>query len=308
MTLENHKRNALIFGSTGFLGSYLCQSLEETFNLFRVVRKQKNIFSVLNADRCLIKSSISYNGIEEIFNSNRFDIVFNAAGYVNVEECAKHPDVNRLANLQLPTWLAKFCKKHHTKFIHYSTDAVFGQEGTMFNEEMKPIPISDYGKSKFLAEQNILGIDSSALIIRTNFFGWANNKKSLFNYFYDGFEKQNKVIGYTNSYFTPIYVKDLVDFSRKMSLADSTGIYHVCGSERISKHEFGMKILENFFPQQGILLEGKMINNSLSTSRNFEMCLDNSKLVKQFGTISHYTNGIKEIRKLIPQGGANENR
>ncbi len=52
------------------------------------------------------------------------------------------------------------------------------------------------------------------------------------------------MMGFTDVYFCPLLVNDLVDILMEMIKKDLSGIYHTLSSECLSKYEFGVELLK----------------------------------------------------------------
>jgi hypothetical protein len=72
-----------------------------------------------------------------------------------------------------------------------------------------------------------------------NIYGWnAQNKESLAEWVLRRLEEGRDVPGFTDVFFTPLLANDLAAILFAMLQRELTGLYHVVGSERISKFEF----------------------------------------------------------------------
>jgi dTDP-4-dehydrorhamnose reductase len=218
----------LVFGSSGFLGSHL----------MRVASAGDS-------------NELSVTGISEKFRSEPeiqalnlegFDVIVYCAALANLEDCEKNPEYAFWVNSEIPRVLCQKIQATKTKFVYISTDAIFDGSKSFVEEHDSPNPKSVYGKSKLQGEENVSELDKRSLICRVNFFGSSPKKNSLFDYFYDNLIENNKTKGFSNVFFTPISVITLSGTILDLVRVEAQGIYHVCGSERISKLDFGMMI------------------------------------------------------------------
>ena len=292
----------ILFGSSGFLGSYLTKSALNNLELYEVKRinhSRSFLVSAKNRNSSEIMFDCSEKSILKTLTAINPQIIINAAAIASIEQCASYPDAAYLTNSYLPHWISKYSSTHECKLIHFSTDAVFGQAGKLFKESEEPLPLSIYGKSKLSGELAISSSDPKALIIRTNFFGWSLKKVSLFNYFYNALDQNREIEGFTNSFFTPIYVEELIKITIKLIERNFTGLFHVTGSDRISKFEFGQQIALRLNKDIRLVKPSLMQNSSLESSRNNDISLDNTKVRLSVGEISEFTGGIVKILDQI---------
>jgi dTDP-4-dehydrorhamnose reductase len=173
---------------------------------------------------------------------NDFECIINCVANANIEDCEENPQSADFLNAELPKSLAETTRITGARFVHFSTDAVFDGVKKFKVESDEARPQTAYGKSKLRGEDLVIAANPKALIARVNFFGLSTRKTSLFNYFYHGLEDNQRLKGYSNVYFTPLYVIDTVAAIDQLLELNQSGIVHVAGSERISKLEFGKKI------------------------------------------------------------------
>ncbi len=169
------------------------------------------------------------------------EIIINTVAYNAVDQCetVEGWEMAKKLNGQILGGLADFCLQHQATLIHYSTDYVFsGNKPGGYLEGDIPDPISNYGRSKLLGEQEVLGRASAGLkyyLIRTSkLFGPCGSglaKPSFFDIMRrlaaDGGEL--KVVDGETSCFT--YTPDLVKSSWQLAITNQPwGIYHLVNS------------------------------------------------------------------------------
>lgn len=97
-------------------------------------------------------------------------IVLNAAAYTAVDKAEEEEDAAYDLNSFAPGYLALSCSQLDLMLIHISTDYVFdGQATTPYLEDSPTNPISIYGRTKAIGEENILRLlPARGLIVRTS--------------------------------------------------------------------------------------------------------------------------------------------
>jgi dTDP-4-dehydrorhamnose reductase len=120
------------------------------------------------------------------------------------------------------------------RLVHLSTDVVFdGEKGAPYVEEDEPAPLTDYGRAKADAERAVLAEHPGALVVRTSLI-------------YGGLRpgpQERLAADPDASFFTdevrcPIQVGDLADALIELAATDLSGVLHVAGADRLSRHEF----------------------------------------------------------------------
>ena len=96
------------------------------------------------------------------------DAVINAAAYTAVDRAEDEPELAHRINAEVPGRLADWCATRGALLLHYSTDYVFGGQGTRpYREDDPTMPLGAYGRSKLAGEDAIRASGALHLIFRT---------------------------------------------------------------------------------------------------------------------------------------------
>lgn len=207
------------------------------------------------------------------------DIIIHTAALSNVELCEKNPDLAYHVNVELASVVATICSKHGIQMVHISTDHLFDGIQPLVSEEAIPSPVNMYAKTKGEAELQVLNICPEALVIRTNFFGWGTSYRNSFSdNIIEGIREGRTLNLFNDIFYSPILISELVRITHFLLDQKERGFFHVCGNERISKYEFGLKLAKIFD------LDISLVNLATITSRNelvrrpVDMSLSNKKV------------------------------
>ena len=237
--------NILFFGATGKLGTnWVNNLLNSKKKIIIHINKNK-----LKNKRNLIQKKLNINKPSEIVKyckQKNVSLIINCIGLSNVDKSQKYKNLADYLNNKIPSNLCRISKKLKIPFVHISTDMLFdGAYSGKYSEKSKLKAVNNYSRTKIKAEKEIKNY-SKSLIIRTNFFGFSGKKNMTIT---DKilFEQSKGLTTYLwkDIYFTPIYIKTLVIFLNLLIKKNKTGIYNICSNEKISKFNFGKKILEN---------------------------------------------------------------
>jgi dTDP-4-dehydrorhamnose reductase len=289
----------IIWGANGFIGTQALRALSVKYPCIQVSLAQNSSLIVTDENDITRYFENSRTGILNIFSAYGPDYVLNCAAIASVEKCANNPTKAHESNVDLPATLATICRIKSVKFIHISTDAVFGQVGTFFEEYQNPEPISTYARTKYEAENLVIKLNSDSLIVRTRPLGQSTHRTTLLDFFVDNLLAKIAIEGHSNVYFTPIYILDLISSIEKLVDRDSSGIWHVTGSERLSKFEVGIIVADALGVNRNLILPTKFENHQTSTTRNLDTSLSNSKYSATFGAVPSVTNAIKSVLKKL---------
>lgn len=164
--------------------------------------------------------------------------------------------------------------------VHLSTDHIFSGNASFAKENDSPNPCNIYALSKLEGENQLLGINASAIIIRTNFYGWGTPyRKSFSDFVYDNLIAGHSINLYTDIFYTPILISQLIDLIMRLVECKFSGVINLVGDERISKYQFACA-MANVFNLNTDLIKPCLYRDLLSqVDRPYDMSLSN-KLVK----------------------------
>jgi dTDP-4-dehydrorhamnose reductase len=231
----------LIIGAHGNLGQDLKAVFERDIN-----------WEVFAYDRDQIDIA-SEKSLREKIDAVGPDAVINATGYNAVDKCESDEIEFELAkkiNGYGPGMLAKICKEKDIPVVSYVTDYVFDGEKGEYVETDQPNPISNYGRSKYLGEQEVQkNTDKFYLVRISKLFGKPGvsptSKKSFFDTMI-ALAKDNKVLKIVDeekSCFT--YTPDLALETKKMIEEKIPfGIYHVVNEGACTWYEAALELFK----------------------------------------------------------------
>ena len=161
------KRNILITGGAGFIGSHVVRLFVNKYPDYRIVNLDKltyagnlaNLRDIENAPNyTFVKADIcDYNTIREVFCKYDIDGVIHLAAESHVDRSIKDPFIFARTNVMGTLSLLQAAKEQWNgnwegkRFYHISTDEVYGAlqfDGTLFTEETRYDPHSPYSAAK----------------------------------------------------------------------------------------------------------------------------------------------------------------
>lgn len=184
------------------------------------------------------------------------EVIINAAAYTDVDGCEIHKDKAWTTNVGGVKNLVNFCRKQQIKLIHLSTDYIFNGEKGPYSEEDPPDPVNFYGETKLQSEKIIKESGGDFLIIRTNvLYGFGKKvKPTLFLWLLDKLSQNEKIKIATDQFNNPTLVDNLSSCILEMVKKNISGIYHIGGSEYLSRYDFATKVANKFnFDKNNIL-------------------------------------------------------
>ncbi len=262
----------LVTGATGLLG----------LNLSLVASKQGHSVTGLAHSRRLQGVPFDFMSLDllnigdalKAIKSVRPEAIIHCAAIANMDTARNKPDMTLQLNGEIPGVLADAADRWGIRFLHISTDAVFdGQKGG-YVESDPTNPLSIYACTKMAGERAVLDANQNAIIARVVFFGWSlSGSRSLSEFFYNHLKVEEPVKGFTDTFFSPLYVEDLASILVEMVETDLTGLFHVVSPEKLSKYDFGLRIATRFGFDPGLVepVRGGDINRGASRSLNLHL-------------------------------------
>ena len=136
-------KKVLLIGADGMLGGELKERLKKKYE---VVGTTLETLDICNRDAVFAKA----NEVKPYF-------IINCAAFTNVDACEVKEDVALAVNGTAVGNIADAAKANDATFIHISTDYVFAGDLDVekaYTEDMEPNPVSAYGRTKLVGEEN----------------------------------------------------------------------------------------------------------------------------------------------------------
>ena len=222
--------------------------------------------------------------LPEALQKARPDAVIHCAAIANPDVAEQNPQLADLVNTQAPGVLAQAAKNMGIPFVQISTDAVFDGSKGDYSEEDLPNPLNTYAQSKLAGEEAVRQAYPDAIIARVVFFGWSlTGKRSLAEFFFNNLSEGKRVNGFTDSIFSPLYVRDLADLLLEAMSKKLTGTYHFFSSESVSKYDFGIAIARRFGFDESLITPVQTAQGNLPTKRSLNLSANTTKIQNALG-------------------------
>jgi len=207
--------NALVLGAAGQLGSELTRCLTEVVGL---TRQDLSVTDVAGLDRA--------------FLDHRPGLVFNCAAYNAVDRAETEPAVAHAVNATGAANVARACREHGARLVHFSTNFVFdGSLERPYFEADAPWPLGAYGASKLAGEQAVLALLPEALVVRTAAVfgdrGSAVKGGSFPQRIVERAARGEPIKVVSDQRVNPTYARDLAQGAVRLATGELTGVVHL---------------------------------------------------------------------------------
>jgi dTDP-4-dehydrorhamnose reductase len=232
------------------------------------------------------------------------DVVINATAYTAVDKAENNREKAEEINHLAVENIANVCALLGNWLIHFSTDYVFdGQSKLPYKEGDSTNPQGVYGVTKLNGELAIRSSGCKFLIIRTAWIFSEYGNNFLRTMLRLGSES-DKLHIVSDQVGCPTYAQDIarsiVKIIPQLKLKKEGGLYHYCGEQSCSWHEFALAIFEK---AKACNLKIPRTINPIETSayptpakRPAFSVLECSKIESDFGvTRSNWMDGIQRV-------------
>lgn len=250
----------LVLGGNGMAGHMIVQFLKK--NTDYDIKYTSRIKDDINGYYLEVKELAS---VENLIETLKPDILINCIGVLNDKAEQNKMDAF-LINGIFPHQLASLMERNDGKLIHLSTDCVFSGDKGNYKEYDLPDPVSVYGKTKALGE---IKDDDRHLTIRTSIIG-PELKESGIGLFQWFMKQKGNIHGYKKVFWNGVTTLELAKAIKEMVKQDISGLYHLCGKNKISKHDL-LKLIQRIFQKKDVkILPDKVIqlDRSLVNTRS----------------------------------------
>ena len=264
-------KRILVTGASGMLGATLVRLLNNDFNVYATGNS-----NFKNQHPNYMKFDLSSNDYSKLLDWSKPDLIVHCAALTNGNFCEKNPEKAFLINSESVSKLIKYSKKN-VKIIYISTDAVFPANSSFSNENSITGAESIYGKSKEAGEKSLIKSGKNYNIIRTTIVGLNINinKTGFVEWILNSSKDNVNIQLFDDVIFSPISIWDLsyeIIFIINSNLKN--GIYHISGKDKLTKFDFGMKLLHSLGYNTKSISPGKIVKFPLRAKRNKDQSLD----------------------------------
>ena len=217
------------------------------------------------------------HSIEKIVFEYKPDFIINCAALTKIDDIEIEPKKAFKINAYGAQNIAQVANKNKIKMMHISTDSVFDGKKGMYDENSITNPLNEYAKSKKLGEDLVMETSDEFIVVRTNFYGYNNEGRFLFNWILQNFRDNREFVGFDDVFFNPLEITNLSEMLIELLKLDFSGIIHLAANKAISKYEFGLKISEVLGFNSDLIKKGSLMKSKFVAKRPLNTSLSNKK-------------------------------
>lgn len=273
---DSSKKKILIIGASGFIGQALYKGLNTYLSEnYDITGTYCNTRTAPVLERLDVTK---YDELEQMLLKLKPDFILIAAGNKNILDCEKEFLRGYAVNTQPVESIIAIISRNQlpSRVIYYSTDYVFDGKRGHYQDNDLPQPVTNYGRTKYLAEQVLVNSDIDYKIIRTaavigsggTFFDWLLNEMAT----------KRTLAMYDNVYFSPTPLSFLTEMTCKLIENYeyvAKKVLHIVGEQRLSRYQFGCMVQNILNTDIHIVRENKPDNSPFQ----FDLSLESSDII-----------------------------
>jgi dTDP-4-dehydrorhamnose reductase len=227
--------------------------------------------------------------VEARIHALKADLFIHCAALSRTKACEEDPDQARRVNVEITAHLAQLSKD--IPFIFLSSGEVFDGKTGWYSEVDEPNPINVYGQTKLEAEQAVLQNPRHTVVRIVLTAGTSETGDRSFVEDMCRTAKAGKdVTLYADEFRCPLPAGVIARAIWELVDRKQPGLYHLGGSERISRWEIGETLLPWCPELKGHLIKGSA-QNHIGSPRPADLSLRCDKIQR---LLSFHIPGFRE--------------
>jgi dTDP-4-dehydrorhamnose reductase len=234
-----------VTGAAGLIGHYLVKSAPRWAS-------QWNVQGLTRAELDLTDEQ----AVASAFKRQEPTAVVHCAALSRTKDCEQHPERARRVNVDATTRLAELCRAR--PFVFLSSAEVFDGRKGWYDEIDQPAPLNVYGATKLAAERSVLR-NPRHVVVRTVLTAGTSldGNRSFVEDMRRAAIAGSALTLYADEFRCPLPAGAIARAIWELLTRGATGLYHLGGSERLSRWEIG-QLLVPWYPE----LHGRLVKGS----------------------------------------------
>lgn len=222
---------AWITGAAGLIGNYLLQTAPTHWRARGLTREVVDL--------------LDHQAVRELFAGEKPSLVIHCAAISKNPVCDADPALARRVNTDATVALAELCAD--IPFIFMSTDLVFDGKQGWYLESDSPNPLGVYPETKVRAEEAVLR-NPRHTVIRTSLNAGRSlaGNRSFNEEMRSAFAAGRELNLFVDEFRCPIPAETTARALWELADKKAAGIFHLCGTERLSRFEIGQLVAARY--------------------------------------------------------------
>ena len=240
---------AIITGAAGLIGQYLVKTAPRW-------APDRDMHGLTRADLDLTDRA----NVERTWQSIKPNAVIHCAALSRTKDCEQDPEQARRINVEATAYLAQLSRD--IPFIFLSSGEVFDGRTGWYGETDEPNPINVYGQTKLEAEQAVLQNPRHTVVRIVLAAGTSEtSNRSFVEDMYRTAKAGKDMTLYEDEFRCPLPAGVIARVIWELVDCEQPGLYHLGGSDRLSRWEIGETLLPWCPELKGHLMKGSARNH-----------------------------------------------
>ena len=280
----------LLIGGSGGLGDFLRSPLVRLGTVDETSRRQQSHGAVF------FDAMHGLNG----FDVSRWRVVVYAAGITSLGECEAKPDLSERVNLRTPVEVAEAVSACGGYFLYLSSSAANEYREMSVAEALRAhqrgaTGASAYGLHKYLAEQELLAMENSAVLRLAKV---ATPQWELPRAWVSRLAAGGRIEAFDDHFLSPLTPKVLSDLVSLVVQQRLTGLFEVSASDQLSYFDAAM-VLDRGLGGDGSLVDPVSAVSRLDTRHVLRKAmLDSHRSVAHLGAAM--ISSVEVLQQYLP--------
>lgn len=258
-----------LFGASGLLGWTINQGLK--------LRGFQTIPYRLHDDKNSVFESFRFLNLDDGSKVTRElldlwpDAIINCAAISSPDVVNQDPKAARRINVSSAQKLAEISTHLGARFIHISSDMVFGGRDEPYRSTDTPCPLNEYGNQKLESEKKVLfAADENVVVLRLTLMNGNSPRanRSPHERIFESIQKGMPLTLFDDEYRQPCSADNaasvVVELLERPNL---NGLFHWAGNDVLTRFELGIRILERFGLSTNLIKRSSLKDSSLEAGK-----------------------------------------
>ena len=210
-------------------------------------------------------------------------------GITNIDACAKEPAATALVNVEGIVRVVDELRALGIVPVFTSSDAVFDGSHALWREDEAVQPVLTYGRQKLEVERYLSSLPPPWLIVRLpKLLSAVCDPRCMITGWVQALGRPERILCATDQYFTPTGADDAARGIEALVSAGATGLYHLGGSERLSRLELLQVVVDEYSRHaapRAEIVECRLGELPVFERRPLDLSMDSSRFIKRCGGI-----------------------
>lgn len=240
-------------------------------------------------------------GVQKLIADSAPDVIIHAGSIGSVDFADKNRETSHQINVQGTQAILDAAKAIGAKVIFVSSNAVFDGNNPPYKEDDPVCPVNYYGELKVEGERLTLAADPGNAVVRPILmYGWPNEGRrgNLVTFWLSKLEAGEDILAVNDVWSKPLWIDDAAKVCWEVIAQNATGIFNVCGSERVTLYDLAAKTAEVFGFEPDRVKAVPSSHFGDIAQRPKDTSFDISKIVKELGvTPLNIHDGLVRLRE-----------